>query len=453
MNAIGSVEVAANEASPDRVAAARARLKTGRNDPCKCGSGRKYKKCCLASDTQLVRDADAIRRTEANTTVNLAPVSPAGALQVKEPKPRPPLTEAEIRWNAFWDELEAVKSPSVPQMDDLLGKLLESPEGDDWADLLHAFAKHNHPDLPGVFRKIARVIAHTKEAGTAYFYWAAAEEFIRAKRMDLLPEIAAGFCKLNGRAYDADALVHIQDYLLAAHFESEVLQLAECFLRAGREGVASGKLMPHAVAEQSEIIFQLRLGLALRSETTDADASPDSLGDVLRQGIEDEIDVEAARRAALLIARRSPALTWTNADFELVHGDIRKSKKAWQQCLRLYDTLMGVAREAWKNDGFPSGCGFRGLNRLLESIYEDRDRTSKSTKRLNLLDYLVPAGLDERIARSCRGILGLNIARAQLMLEAYEILLRFAERHQLVSSDNAAAVRSELVRLRLLLDN
>jgi hypothetical protein len=359
-----------------------------------------------------------------------------------------------VRWNAFWDELEALNSPSAAQMDDLLGKLLESPEGDDWADLLHAFAKHNHPDLPRVFRRIASVIAHTKEAGTAFFYWAAAEEFIRTKRTDLLPEVAAGFCKLDARAYDADALVHLEDYLLAAHFEREALQLAERFLPAGREGVATGRLMPHAVAELSELIFQLRLGLALRSETTDAGASPEALADALRQDIGDEIDVEAARRAALTIFRRSPDLIWTHPDFELVRGDIRKSKKAWQQCLRLYDTLLGVSREAWQNEGFPPGCGFRGLNRLLESIYEDRDRTSsKSPKRPNLLDYLVPAGLDERVARSCRGILGLNIARAHLMLEAYDILLRFAQRHQLVSPDNAAGAQSELTRLRRVLDN
>jgi hypothetical protein len=25
-------------------------MKTGRNDPCHCGSGQKYKKCCLAKD-------------------------------------------------------------------------------------------------------------------------------------------------------------------------------------------------------------------------------------------------------------------------------------------------------------------------------------------------------------------------------------------------------------------
>ena len=32
---------------PERAANARTSLKPGRNDPCPCGSGLKYKKCCL----------------------------------------------------------------------------------------------------------------------------------------------------------------------------------------------------------------------------------------------------------------------------------------------------------------------------------------------------------------------------------------------------------------------
>ncbi len=35
------------ERVPEQVAIKRAKPKTGRNDPCPCGSGRKYKKCCL----------------------------------------------------------------------------------------------------------------------------------------------------------------------------------------------------------------------------------------------------------------------------------------------------------------------------------------------------------------------------------------------------------------------
>jgi len=37
--------------------------KLGRNDPCHCGSGRKYKKCCYARDQELLRDASAYAGT------------------------------------------------------------------------------------------------------------------------------------------------------------------------------------------------------------------------------------------------------------------------------------------------------------------------------------------------------------------------------------------------------
>jgi tetratricopeptide (TPR) repeat protein len=35
--------------------------KIGRNDPCRCGSGKKYKKCCLASDEAAARAARPAR--------------------------------------------------------------------------------------------------------------------------------------------------------------------------------------------------------------------------------------------------------------------------------------------------------------------------------------------------------------------------------------------------------
>ncbi len=37
-------------------------MKPGRNDPCPCGSGRKYKQCCLAKDEALSPDELTWRR-------------------------------------------------------------------------------------------------------------------------------------------------------------------------------------------------------------------------------------------------------------------------------------------------------------------------------------------------------------------------------------------------------
>ncbi len=36
----------------------------GRNEPCHCGSGKKYKKCCLAKDTDEARIAHAAAEAE-----------------------------------------------------------------------------------------------------------------------------------------------------------------------------------------------------------------------------------------------------------------------------------------------------------------------------------------------------------------------------------------------------
>jgi len=37
----------------------------GRNDPCRCGSGKKYKKCCLAKDEAAERESSAKKWAQA----------------------------------------------------------------------------------------------------------------------------------------------------------------------------------------------------------------------------------------------------------------------------------------------------------------------------------------------------------------------------------------------------
>jgi hypothetical protein len=46
------------------------RPQIGRNDPCHCGSGRKYKQCCLAKDEAAER---AARAKDANQAKEAAP--------------------------------------------------------------------------------------------------------------------------------------------------------------------------------------------------------------------------------------------------------------------------------------------------------------------------------------------------------------------------------------------
>ena len=90
-------------------------LKIGRNEPCPCGSGKKYKRCCLAKDEQARAQAtvaEAQRRlkelTSASSGDEQEPVSAADASPLfrphteAAPEPRDPKIDAlNARWEAF----------------------------------------------------------------------------------------------------------------------------------------------------------------------------------------------------------------------------------------------------------------------------------------------------------------------------------------------------------------
>jgi SEC-C motif-containing protein len=64
----------------------------GRNDPCHCGSGKKYKACCLAKDEAAAREARAkaaaeapAAEAEAEASASKAPAQAAARHQTHQP--------------------------------------------------------------------------------------------------------------------------------------------------------------------------------------------------------------------------------------------------------------------------------------------------------------------------------------------------------------------------------
>jgi hypothetical protein len=247
-------------------------------------------------------------------------------------------------------------------------------------------------------------------------------------------------------SYDADALWHLMDWLLAADFEAETLALAEHFLPILR---ADDGLMPYSVPETCNLIFELRVGAQLRDDRT-PESDVERLAAELRRNMEQDIHLDSARNAAAIIAGPLPATPWSRAEFELVLGDITENTKAWEDCLRLFRTLVHVVREAWQFEQRSPGRALRGLTLMLNSVYDSLasggKKPGKATR--NLLDHLLPAGLEARLVRSCRDIIGVNEPRARLMLDAHEVLLRFAMRHHLLSEPDSARSRQNLDRLK-----
>jgi hypothetical protein len=156
-------------------------------------------------------------------------------------------------------------------------------------------------------------------------------------------------------------------------------------------------------------------------------------------------------RIAAVIAGQPSAIEWDRSLFDLVAGDITEDEQAWQDNIRLVTTLVRVAQEAWHIDKEPPGRTYPGLYSLLKCAYgskSTRTKTKNGTCKRNLLDDLHPEGLEERIAKQCPGLFGVNEPQARILIDAYGILNRFALRHDFISAQIAENMDREVMRLR-----
>jgi hypothetical protein len=191
---------------------------TKRNDACPCGSGKKYKRCCLDRDEARVRQAKIEFVAGPKRRGELAPATKEdlcapdrGEVEDAPPDETPAAPhsdrtsrfapEVERRLDELWRDFDSHAHPTTEQMDALLGRLLTlPPEATDWNDVLHRFAQHEHADLPGVFRRIVAEVPATKDTALGFVCWSALEEFTGRERVDLMPEIAAVCHKLDGES-------------------------------------------------------------------------------------------------------------------------------------------------------------------------------------------------------------------------------------------------------------
>jgi Tfp pilus assembly protein PilF len=120
--------------------------KIGRNDPCACGSGKKYKKCCMASDEAAARAvqpaAVPVRR-------------PSGANYFQEHDEPDELTEAS---NAVVDMVQAGNLNAAEQAaHDLLARFPDVHDGYDRLGMVYE-ARGDHRQAADCYRKAITVI-------------------------------------------------------------------------------------------------------------------------------------------------------------------------------------------------------------------------------------------------------------------------------------------------------
>jgi tetratricopeptide (TPR) repeat protein len=120
--------------------------KIGRNDPCACGSGKKYKKCCMPSDEAAARAvqpaAVPVRR-------------PSGANYFQEHDEPDELTEAS---NAVVDMVQAGNLDAAEQAaHDLLARFPDVHDGYDRLGMVYE-ARGDHRQAADCYRKAITVI-------------------------------------------------------------------------------------------------------------------------------------------------------------------------------------------------------------------------------------------------------------------------------------------------------
>lgn len=359
--------------------------------------------------------------------------------------------EIEAKLDELWNDFDELTRPGVQQMDELVTALLAlPPEGTQWSDLFHRFSELKYPDLAGLFRRIAEMVPHTSATGMNYFYWAAMEEFMRHGLTTLLPEVAMGFRRLDCDSYDADCLKHIEDYLLAHGYAQETLELAEQFLPILR---ADGDVTPWVVPQVCYQIFDLRVGRRLGIPPR-LEESLETISKELRSDLEEEVHEDCARMASELVSGRASVPVWTRNHFELPPSGGKMTDQLWALQLGALSVRIWTARDIGLAENVPPGIALRGLALFAEAAQSWIREGRKNRKRLsrNLLEYLRPVDLEERVARHCHEFIGVNKPQAKLLLETHAWLARFARRTGLFSEAQSAQTEQGVARLLEKLD-
>ena len=123
--------------------------KIGRNDPCACGSGKKYKKCCMANDEAAALAARAAQPAAAPTR------RPSLASMFQEHDELDELTEAS---NAVVDMVQAGNLDAAEQAaHELLARFPDVHDGYDRLGMV-CEARGDHRQAADYYRKVITVI-------------------------------------------------------------------------------------------------------------------------------------------------------------------------------------------------------------------------------------------------------------------------------------------------------
>jgi hypothetical protein len=287
-------------------------MKAGRNDPCPCGSGKKYKKCCLSKDQDAEARGLPLPATPPRWTGPAPPPAPPRAPRPKlPPRPEPPPAPPP---NPLWDKFEAADSEGrvavfLEALED--EELLDGGMAFEMAEVLHqdAVAGGRRPRFAELVAALRRRRPAVFGESASFYLSLCLEDALAEGRTDAVRPLALDLAALAGRNPDT---VHRSLYALAYHGQLAVL--VEAMRIAWPTVKDSSDVLPWAISNFAEEGVKYEIYDYLE-RTASPDPDDATLLDRIRFFIEDP-NLEYVRRFIGDVSGQATR-AWTVDDFTL----------------------------------------------------------------------------------------------------------------------------------------
>ena len=329
-------------------------MHTGRNDPCPCGSGKKYKKCCLPRDKE--KEDSRIKALQVkNAALGLEPVSRAPGAVLIPPGPELPDDPETAALDALWDEFEAADYEGRIA---LFCKGMEEPDLID-ADMAFEMLSliHNLAVARDERDRFAAFVAALRErcpdcyenSASYYLSWLIEDRLALGRWEELTPLTS----ELAGRAgKDIDLFNRMLDALA---YHGQLARLVEMMRIAWPEVNSSDNVVPWGVSEFADRATRYETFAYLEQAPAPQGDDP-ALIERINFYIEEPI-IEYLRRDVTHLSGRS-GRAWMLKDFEM--RPPRKSRRDRDDDPASLDSLSAQPRVRRR----PAPAGGRTLHQV-----------------------------------------------------------------------------------------
>ncbi len=413
-------------------------MKVGRNDPCPCGSGKKYKKCCLAKDEAAARQAAQERATALRSVEPLAGDDPFAGFPSYTPPPPPerrPRSPEEAARAELWTAFEVADTAEQPAL--FRRALADGLLDDEYAyEMLTQLRDEAGPTLWSTLVEELRAARPDLYAHSAPYYleWQIADA-LAAGHLDRLPDLAAALAATAGD--DLDTFYLSRDRLA---YHGHLALLAEAMAQAWPLVRASDKFIPGADEEFAAEAQQITMLAYLEPTVAPRADDPALLAAVEQFGPVDFPDALADQIALITGQADRP---WDRADDP---EDTRINRLGFR--------FQGELVRHW---GMSLGRAELARVALLNYIAERRDPESSLAQVVKrpkgkqksaaptAADLLCPdrESLDRYVAQKLN-IISFQLIEAAVTLEAVPAWLRFLYDQGLITAERRADALTDL---------